>query len=143
MTTADLLAGSSYFHLGEDPASGFFLEGELGTPGDQGQGFYPLADNHSFVPCLASTCEAGAVFNLLNMQYLQTGLTAQLTLNPADQRGLLYSQYQDWASDDTWYRSQSYEVVPIPTALWLFGSGLLGLIGVARESQNTFSAYIT
>lgn len=27
-------------------------------------------------------------------------------------------------------------VVPIPSALWLFGSGLLGLIGVARRKTN-------
>ena len=95
MPTADLLAGSSFFHLGEG-GGGFFLEGELGTLGDEGQGFYPLADNHSFVPCLADTCEVGAEFNLLNMQYLQSGSIAQLVLNPTDQRSLLYSQYRDW-----------------------------------------------
>jgi hypothetical protein len=26
--------------------------------------------------------------------------------------------------------------VPIPAALWLFGSGLLGLIGIARRSKT-------
>lgn len=136
MPTPDLLAGTSFFRLGEDQSAGdFFLEGELGTLGDQGQGMYPLADNHSFVPCLADTCEVGAEFNLLNMQYLQLGSIAQLTLNPTDQRGLLYSQYQDWDGDDTWYRSQSYQVVPIPPAVWLFGSGLLGLIRVARLNK--------
>lgn len=137
MPTPDLLAGSSFFRLGEDQnAGGFSLEGELGTLGDQGQGLYPLADNHSFVPCLADTCEVGATFNLLNMQYVQSGSIAQLTLNPVDQRGLLYSQYRDWAGDDTWYRSQSYGIVPIPSALWLFGSGLIGLIGVARRKER-------
>ena len=30
----------------------------------------------------------------------------------------------------------SSTVVPIPAALWLFGSGLLGLIGVARRKQT-------
>jgi len=29
-------------------------------------------------------------------------------------------------------------VVPIPPALWLFGSGLLGLIGVARKKGNSY-----
>ena len=136
LTTADLLAGSSFFHLWEDQdAGGFFLEGELGTLGDQGQGSYPLADNHSFVPCLADTCEVGAKFNLLNMQYLQFGTTAQLVLKPADHRSLLYSQYRDWDGDDFWYRSQSYEVVPIPPAVWLFGSGLLGLMRVAKRKR--------
>jgi len=126
MPTADLLAGSSFFHLGLDA---LFLEGDLGTHGDGG----PWLEGHSFVPCLADTCEVGAELNLLNMQYLQSGSIAQLILNPTDQRGLLYSQYQDYAGDDTWYVSQSYEVVPIPPALWLFGSGLLGLVGMARR----------
>lgn len=136
MPTADLLAGSSFFRLWEDQdAGGFFLEGELGTLGDQGQGFYPLADNHSFVPCLADTCEVGAELNLLNMQYQQSGSIAQLILDPDDQRGLLYSQYRDWAGGDTWYRSQSYEVVPVPPAVWLFGSGFIGLLSVARRKR--------
>lgn len=139
MPTVDLLAGTSFFHLGEEQsAGGFFLEGELGTLGDQGQGIYPNADNHSFVPCLADTCEVGAEFNLLNMQYIQAGSMAQLTLNPTDQRGLLYSQYQDWDEDDAWYRSQSYQVIPIPPAVWLFGSGLLALIRVARPTKAAF-----
>jgi len=135
MTTTDLLAGSSFFRLWEDQsAGGFFLEGDLGTHGDLGQGMYPLAENHSFVPCLADTCEVGAKLNLLNMQYFQSGSIAQLILNLEDQRGLLYTQYRDWEGDDTWYRSQSYEVVPIPAAVWLFGTGLIGLIGVAKKS---------
>lgn len=29
-----------------------------------------------------------------------------------------------------------YGVVPIPAAVWLFGSGLLGLVGVARRKRN-------
>lgn len=35
--------------------------------------------------------------------------------------------------------SEQYEtsVVPIPAAVWLFGSGLLGLIGIARRSNAT------
>jgi hypothetical protein len=138
MPTSDLLAGSSFFRLGEDQsgAGGFFLEGELGTLGDLGQGFYPLGDNHSFVPCLADTCEVGAEFNLLYMQYTQVGDTSVLSINEADQRGILYSQYQDWDGDDTWYVSQSYEVVPIPPAVWLFGSGLIGLIGIARRKKD-------
>ena len=70
----------------EDFVTGGFLEGDLGTHGDQGSAF----NDHSFVPCLAVTCEVGAEFNLLNMQYLQSGSIAQLNLNAIDQRGLLY-----------------------------------------------------
>jgi hypothetical protein len=71
------------------------------------------------------------------MQYVQFGSMAQLVINPGDQRGLLYSQYIDYADDNTWYHSQSYEVVPVPAAILLFGSGLIGLIGVARRQART------
>lgn len=33
--------------------------------------------------------------------------------------------------------SQQPSVVPLPAAVWLFGSGLLGLIGVARRKKNS------
>jgi len=28
------------------------------------------------------------------------------------------------------------DIVPIPAAVWLFGSGLLGLIGIARKKYG-------
>ena len=31
--------------------------------------------------------------------------------------------------------SAAYSVVPVPAAVWLFGSGLLGLVGVARRKK--------
>ena len=44
----------------------------------------------------------------------------------------IYVDYIDvWAVRDG-------DVVPIPPALWLFGSGLLGLVGMARRSKNNF-----
>lgn len=135
MSTPDLLAGRSFFRMVENQRGGeSFLKGDLGTHGDQG----PIFNNHDFVICLAEGCEVGAELNLLNMQYLQSGSTAQLIINTTDQRGLLYNQYRDdaFGFDDTWYLSQSYKVVPIPPAVWLFGSGLLGLIGFARRKKS-------
>ena len=35
---------------------------------------------------------------------------------------------------DSSYGAWATKVVPIPGAVWLFGSGLLGLIGIARKS---------
>lgn len=130
LTTADLLAGSGFFHLGETSGSEFFLEGELGTLGDLGQGGYPLGENHSFVPCLAATCEVGAELNLLNIDYVQVGSTAELAIDPTDQRTLLYSQFRDH-SDPSWFRSQTYAVVPEPTSASLLASAL-GLFGMWR-----------
>lgn len=40
------------------------------------------------------------------------------------------SQFGTGSSIDTGFY---YEVVPIPAAVWLFGSGLIGLIGIARR----------
>jgi hypothetical protein len=30
----------------------------------------------------------------------------------------------------------AYEVVPVPAALWLFGSGLIGLIAITRRKKS-------
>lgn len=30
----------------------------------------------------------------------------------------------------------SMEVVPIPSSVWLFGSGILGLVGIARRKKE-------
>lgn len=38
----------------------------------------------------------------------------------------------NWTMDDFTYEITS---VPIPSAIWLFGSGLLGLIGIARRKK--------
>lgn len=134
LTTVDLLGGSGFFHLGENQAAGgFFLEGELGTLGDQGQGqeLYPFGDNHSFLPCLADTCEVGAELNLINIAYVISGSEAALTLDLADTRKLLYSQFIGFEGERAF---QYYYVkpIPLPAAAWLFGSALLGLIGIAR-----------
>ena len=37
----------------------------------------------------------------------------------------------NWYEDTTWAAREGY-VIPIPLAVWLFGSGLFGLIGLAR-----------
>jgi hypothetical protein len=34
------------------------------------------------------------------------------------------------------FNARSASVVPIPAAIWLFGSGLLGLVGMARRKQS-------
>ena len=38
--------------------------------------------------------------------------------------------------DDNFYiRTADAAVIPVPAAVWLFGSGLLGLIGIARRKK--------
>ena len=109
------------------------IKGELETLGDQGQGSFPVGDQ-SFVPCLAVTCEVGAEFNLINLAYVVTGSQAALTVDLADNRKLLYSQFIGFQGERAF---QYYYVkpVPLPAAAWLFGSGVLGLIGIARRKK--------
>jgi hypothetical protein len=39
-------------------------------------------------------------------------------------------------TSDLWFRTGLVSTVPVPAAAWLFGSGLIGLIGVARRKNN-------
>lgn len=39
----------------------------------------------------------------------------------------------EWAVQTDDFRAM---VVPIPAAVWLFGSGLIGLVGVARRKKS-------
>jgi hypothetical protein len=122
MTTPDLLAGSSYFHLFDD--QGFILEGDLQTHGDQG--------GSGLIPCLSDTCEVGAEFNLINLAYVVNGSQASLNVDLSDTRNLLYSQFIGYAGERD---SQYYYVkpIPLPPALFLFGTGLVGLVGMVRR----------
>ena len=58
--------------------------------------------------------------------------------DPTSQDALLV--LADWltARGDPWGELLARQVagVPIPAALWLFGSGLAGLIGLARRRHN-------
>ena len=42
------------------------------------------------------------------------------------------------ASDITfsWSSSNNTTVIPVPAAVWLFGSGLIGLAGIARRNKS-------
>ena len=48
-----------------------------------------------------------------------------------------FLSHSDPASNTTIYLSSTLTVtpIPVPAALWLFGSGLLGLIGIARRKK--------
>ena len=44
---------------------------------------------------------------------------------------------ESWAMDNL---NVTVAPVPVPAAVWLFGSGLMGLIGVARRKTTSKSA---
>jgi len=39
-------------------------------------------------------------------------------------------------TDYFYIRSADATVVPVPAAIWLFGSGLIGLVGIARRKKS-------
>jgi hypothetical protein len=67
-------------------------------------------------------------FDWLGIDTLAFNSFGGVNVNPG---GLGGSGYQ-FAMDNF-----TFNVVPIPAAIWLFGSGLLGLIGIARRKTRT------
>ena len=46
------------------------------------------------------------------------------------------SQGEGWRADYAWtFEVEQSSVVPVPASVWLFGSGLIGLIGIARRKK--------
>ncbi len=67
------------------------------------------------------------------------GLLSQISVNEADiaKTQLMFETYSStWPSPtvtaELWVDNVNVPAVPIPAAIWLFGSGLIGLIGIAR-----------
>jgi hypothetical protein len=60
------------------------------------------------------------------------GSQASLNVDLSDTRNLLYSQFIGYAGERD---SQYYYVkpIPLPPALFLFGTGLVGLVGMVRR----------
>ena len=122
MSTADLVAGSSYRTYGLDSSNNSYSYGNL-------TGDVPL-------PCLAEGCEARALVNLAQLTYSDLGSagTYHMYFNPSDMRGLVFTQRQSFscygdplcAVNDV--QSFYISAVPLPAGVWLFGSGMLGLL---------------
>lgn len=124
MTTADLVSGNGYRTYGLDGNNASYDYGNL-------SGSVPL-------PCLAEGCETHAELNLVQLTYGNFGSTIAFTaFNPSETRGLVYEQrssypcYGDPSCATNDVQSFYVSAVPIPTAVWLLGSGLIGLGGVA------------
>ena len=88
--------------------------------------------------CLAEGCSAGAKFNLLNMQYIDSGTSADFLPDPNDKRTLLYSQFtffQETGSGTGFDYSQSFVVVPEPTVLSMVIPLLAAMVAVRRKDR--------
>lgn len=127
MPTADLVAGGSYRTYGIDYSLNSYSLGDL-------SGDVPL-------PCLAEGCETHAQLNLAQLTYGDFGSAGIFltSFNPSDTRGLVFTQSETYPcnGDPTCAVNdlQSFYVsaVPVPATVWLFVSGLAGLIGVMRR----------
>ena len=68
--------------------------------------------------CPGGTCEAGESFTLDYSAHVPIG-------DPSGFGGVLYELHLQG----------TVNAVPVPAAVWLFGSGLLGLVGIARRRK--------
>lgn len=130
MPTSDVIAGGSYRTYGLDYSNNSYSYGNL-------TGEVPL-------PCLSEGCETHAQLNLVQLTYGNFGSAGiyLTSFNASDARGLVFTQsesypcYGDPSCAVNDMQSFYVSAVPVPGALWLFGSGLLGLIGMMRRSHR-------
>jgi len=74
-------------------------------------------------------------FEVRDGQTLETSMPSPSS-NPLLNEAFTSRDTGDWNGDDGLDLGIRISAVPIPAAAWLFGSGLLGLIGVARKRQS-------
>ena len=89
--------------------------------------------------CPGGTCDVDFALQW-NLTSLAPGEIWNITIGLADNGSRLSTRYLQAVSADGPATSLTFSgtasIVPIPPAVWLFGSGLIGLIGVARRKKT-------
>ncbi|MFV9616678.1 MAG: VPLPA-CTERM sorting domain-containing protein [Gammaproteobacteria bacterium] len=107
----------------------------------------PASEAWGFVKVLKQS--DGSYFELVNNTFDSTTFTtdwsggfAEFTVDAGMVGELVQfgfaNQATDWGPSGVFYDNLSFadtSAVPVPAAVWLFGSGLLGLVGVARRKR--------
>ncbi len=126
LTTTDLLDGSAYVKSGWDEFGDTISEGALIVVPEP-----PLLAEF---PTWYLT-----ELNLVYLNFFESGGFFNLSLNAGDNRGLVLGSTNYWSNGLEYglYTHEFYTQppVPLPSAAWLFGSGLLGLIGIAKKRK--------
>lgn len=90
--------------------------------------------------CLSVGCYSFLNLNLLGIQFeLQPSGDYLIGFNPNDPRKELISSGSGYREEDmgSWYATHLYvQSVPLPTSLWLFASGLIGIGTLARKKKT-------
>lgn len=133
----DILGGANVLHTSEEygMASQFFLDGMLG--------YYPADPlwTASYNEMVWDVVSGISLWQYANREYPEVG--SGITLHDAYNTNVISGLDPNYDYSgfikvlQTPIASQReflvFSAVPIPSAVWLFGSGLLGLVGVARR----------
>ena len=141
----ELPAGVHLIHQGDSPGAMYFLEDGMVTAQLEISGEEPRRLN-----TMQSENLVGEIGFYLgskrNASVITETPTTQMVLNNGNFAALNYtSPLGDFVSINLSFASgtdllghwdaTTFTVVPVPAAVWLFGSGLLGLVGVARRKS--------
>jgi hypothetical protein len=118
--TAQIDGGATFMLDGETPNGTFSGTSSILDPDDL---FYNILASDEFSVSVGQTVTIGGISIFSN-----PGLVA---INTAfDQTAVLWDGVSNALSAST-----SLNPIPLPAAVWLFGSGLIGLVGVARRKK--------
>ncbi len=111
-------------------AGGFSYLPASGTLADNGNGTYTASYSFGFGP-------APAVATTTTWDITQTGNSIILTTLDTELDGINGTSFTNifGTVSPVMDGTASVSAVPVPAAVWLFGSGLMGLVGVARKRK--------
>lgn len=129
LETGDTITASgSYDNAGFDDFWAFNYADLIDVTFEVGTGTYTLEDGDSW-PSPEIVFYYGSFYDL--------------DYSSAD--GEFYSSFDTfsgdfWNFEGNWHSYEEVSAVPVPAAAWLFGSGLIGLVGLARRNKSIEAA---